>query len=88
VPTIHANPNIQYDSLPIQLKKFIVQPFKQTDLSVMIAINALDECKGKEPVSEFLSALALHVNSIPTVKFFITGRPEDRIRNGFKLPSL
>ena len=25
---------------------------------------------------------------IPAVKFFITGRPEDRIRSGFKLPSL
>ena len=28
------------------------------------------------------------MNNMPTVKFFITGRPEDRIRSGFKLPSL
>ena len=54
----------------------------------MIVVDALDECEDKEPVSEFLSALAIHVNTIPTVKFFITWRPEDHIQSGFKLPSL
>jgi hypothetical protein len=88
VPIVRANPNVQYDSLPMQLEKLIVRPFKKSGLSATIAVDALDECEDKEPVSEFLSALALHVDSIPTVKFFITGRPEDRIRNGFKLPSL
>jgi hypothetical protein len=53
-----------------------------------IVIDALDECKDKEPVSQFLSALARHVNEIRDVKFFITGRPEDHIRSGFEIPSL
>jgi NACHT domain len=88
VPIIRVNPNVQDDSLPIQLEKLLVRPFKQTGLSATIVVDALDECEDKEPVSEFLSALALHVNNMPTVKFFITGRPEDRIRSGFKLPSL
>ena len=88
MPIIHANPNVQDDSLPIQLEKLLVRPFKQTGLSATIVIDALDECKDKEPVSELLSALAAHVNNMPTVRFFITGRPEDRIRSGFKLPSL
>jgi hypothetical protein len=88
VPIIRANPNVQYDSLPVQLEKLLVRPFKQTGLSATIVVDALDECEDKEPVSEFLSALALHVIIFPTVKFFITGRPEDRIRSGFKLPSL
>ena len=88
VPIIRANPNVQDDSLPIQLEKLLVRPFKQTGLSATIVVDALDECEDKEPVSEFLSALAVHVNNMPTVRFFVTGRPEDRIRSGFKLPSL
>ena len=54
----------------------------------MIIIDALDECEDKEPVSQFLLALAVHVDNMPTVRFFIMGRPEDCIRSGFKLPSL
>jgi hypothetical protein len=88
VPVIRANPNVQDDSLPVQIEKLLVRPFKQTGLSATIVVDALDECEDKEPVSEFLSALALHVDNMPTVRFFITGRPEDRIRSGFKLPSL
>jgi hypothetical protein len=88
VPIVRSNPNVQYDALPVQLEKLIVRPFKQTGLTATIVIDALDECEDREPVSEFLSALALHVDDIPTVKFFITGRPEDRLRSGFKLPSL
>ena len=88
VPIIRINPNVQDDSLPVQLEKLIVRPFKQTGLSATIIVDALDECEDKEPVSEFLSALAGHVKNMPGVKFIITGRPEDRIRSGFKLPPL
>jgi NACHT domain len=88
VPIIRANPNVQDDSLPVQLEKLLVRPFKQTGLSATIVVDALDECEDKEPVSEFLSTLAVHVDNMPTVRFFITGRPEDRIRSGFELPSL
>jgi hypothetical protein len=88
VPIIRANPNVQDDSLPVQLEKLLVRPFKKTRLSATIVVDALDECEDKEPVSEFLSALAVHVDNMPTVRFFITGRPEDRIRSGFELPSL
>jgi NACHT domain len=88
VPIIRASPNVQDDSLPVQLEKLLVRPFKETRLSATIVVDALDECEDKEPVSEFLSALAVHVNNVPTVRFFITGRPEDRIRSGFKLPPL
>jgi hypothetical protein len=61
-----------------------VGPLKETGLSCTIVVDALDECEDKEPVSAFLSALAQYVDEIPTVKFFITGRPEDRIRYGFE----
>ena len=85
VPVIRANPNVQDNSLPVQLEKLLVRPLKQTRLSTTIVVDALDECEDKEPVSEFLSALAVHVDKIPMVIFFITGRPEDHIRSGFQL---
>ena len=88
VSVIRSNPSVQYDALDIQLVKLLVRPFKQTGLSATIVVDALDECEDKEPVSEFLSALAAHIDTIPAVKFFITGRPEDHIRSGFRLPSL
>jgi len=79
VSIICTNCNVQYDALHIQLEKFLVQPFRQTGLSATIVVDALDECVDKEPVSKFLSALADHIDTIPRVKFFIMGRPEDHI---------
>jgi hypothetical protein len=51
-------------------------------------IDALDECKDEEPSSAILSVLGRFVEKIPRVKFFITGRPESRIKTGFRLPLL
>ena len=88
MPVLRANPDIQGYSLAFQLEKLLVRPFNKTGLFATIIVDALDECEDKEPVSEFLYALALHMDNIPMVKFFITGRPEDHIRSGFKLPAL
>ena len=54
----------------------------------MIVIDALDECKDEEPASAILSVLGRFVSEVPMVKFFVTGRPEPRIRKGFRLPLL
>jgi hypothetical protein len=51
-------------------------------------VDALDECKDEEPSSAILSVLGRLVEQIPRVKFFITGRPEPRIKTGFRLPLL
>ena len=47
-------------------------------------MNAKDE----EPASAILSVLSRYVDQILRVKFFITGRPEPRIRTGFRLELL
>ena len=57
-------------------------------ISTVIVIDALDECKDEEPASAILSVLGQLVTDIPKVKFFVTGRPEPRIREGFCLPPL
>ena len=70
------------------MEKLLVGPLKATQTTTLIIIDALDECKVKEPASTLLSILSRYVDQIPTVKFFITGRPEPRIRYGFRSDSL
>ena len=85
---LRANHDVERESLSSQLEKVIVRPFKKTQISTLIIIDALDECKDKEPASALLSVLSRHVHEIPEVKFFITGRPEPPIREGFRLTPL
>ena len=70
------------------MEKLIIGPLQATQTSTLIIIDALDECRDEEPASALLSVLSRYVNKIPHVKFFITGRPEARIRSGFRLESL
>jgi hypothetical protein len=85
---LRANPGVGRQSLCSQLEKLIVGPFKATSISTLIIVDALDECKDVEPASAILSMLSCYVDAIPKVKFFITGRPEPRIRSGFRLKLL
>jgi len=88
VPLVQTNPGIVDESLCNQMDKLIVQPLKKAAISTVIVIDALDECKDEEPASAILSVLGRFVSEIPKVKFFVTGRPEPRIREGFRLPLL
>ena len=67
------------------MKKLIVEPLEESAISTVIVIDALDECKDEKPDSAILSVLGQFVSQIPKVKFFLTGRPEPRIREGFRL---
>ena len=88
LPVLRTNPEIGRESLCTQLEKVIIRPFKATHIPTLIVIDALDECKDEEPASAILSVLSRYVDQIPWVKFFITGRPEPRIRTGFRLELL
>jgi len=85
---LRANPDVGRESLCSQMERLIVGPLKTTHISTLIIIDALDECKDEEPASAVLSILSRYVEQIPHVKFFITGRPEPRIRSGFRLAAL
>ena len=87
-PLIQSDPNIAYESLYDQMKKLIVQPLNESKISTVIVIDALDECEDEESASAILSVLGRLVSEIPRVKFFLTGRPESRISEGFRLPLL
>ena len=83
-----TNPDIGRESLCSQLEKVIIGPLKAARIPTLIIIDALDECKDEQPASALLSVLSRYMDQIPDVKFFITGRPEPRIRTGFRLALL
>ena len=88
LPILRANPDVGRETLCSQMEKLIVGPFQTARSQTLIIIDALDECQDEEPASALLSVLSRYVDKIPLIKFFITGRPEPRIRSGFRLQLL
>jgi WD40 repeat protein len=88
VRLLQSDPETAHEPLFNQMRKMIVQPLKKSGISTVIIVDALDECTDEEPASAILSVLGQFVSEIPNVKFFITGRPEPCIREGFRLPLL
>ena len=85
IPLVQSDPEILRESLYGQMNKLIVQPLVKSGVSTLIVIDALDECRDREPSSAILSVLRQFVTKIPKVKIFVTGRPEPHIRDGFRL---
>ena len=88
IRVVKKDPSVARNSLISQLKHLIIDPLSSTTISCVIIIDALDECVDDQPASAILSVLGRHVKQLPFAKFFITGRPEPRIRTGFRLPLL
>jgi hypothetical protein len=88
VTSIKKDPTIAHTSLISQLENLLVDPLSAKDISCVIIIDALDECIDDQPSSAILSVLGRFVKQLPLAKFLITGRPEPRIRSGFRLPLL
>ena len=85
---LQSNPDVVDESLYGQMERLIVEPLRSTNASTVILIDALDECKDEEPESAILLVLGQSVSQIPSVKFFITSRPEIHITSGFRGPLL
>jgi len=86
VRLVRSNSEVVNESLYNQMNRLIVQPLKETGISTVIVIDALDECKDEESASAILSVLGRLTPHIPKVKFFLTGRPDPHILNGLRLP--
>ena len=84
VKLLRANPDVGQERLSLQLEKLIVGPFEATQIQTLIIIDALDECDNGS-VRFFLMSLSQHMDGIPNVKFFVTGRPVRDIMYGFFL---
>jgi len=85
---VQSDPEIIHESLYNQMNKLVVGPLRESTISTVVIIDALDECKDDEPASAILSVLGQFVFEIPKVKFFLTGCPEPHIWGGFHLPLL
>jgi len=88
VKVIKRDPSVAHKSLISQLGDLLVDPLSATGISCVIVIDALDECVDDQPASAILSVLGRLISKLSLMKFFITGRPEPRIRSGFRLPLL
>lgn len=60
-------------SLTLQINRLLLALAKNSSLSTIILIDALDECNA-ESTSTFLSLLVPSLSQIPSTKFFITSR--------------
>ena len=85
---LKANPHTGRESLSAQMGKLIVRPLKATRIRTVIIIDALDECRDEKPITAILSILSSYASQIPSVKFFITGRPETWDNVEFRQESL
>jgi len=88
IPLLQSNPDIAHESLQDQMQKFLVDPLRSADVSAVIVIDALDECRDEHSESAILLVLGLLISKIPKVKFFVTSRPEMHITTGFRGPLL
>jgi WD40 repeat protein len=88
VPLVRSDPECATESLYNQMRRMIVGPLKESGITTVIVIDALDECKDEEPESAILSVIGQFASEIPGVKFFLTGRPEPHILQGFGLPEM
>ena len=87
VPLAQSDSGILRESLYGQMDKLIVQPLIKSGISTVIVIDALDECRDREPSSAILSVLRQFATKLKELKakIFVTGRPEPHIRDGFRL---
>ncbi|KAI0090500.1 hypothetical protein BDY19DRAFT_991945 [Irpex rosettiformis] len=85
---LKKNPDIASLTLQNQLDELIVKPVTDSKMTTILLIDALDECRDNNSTSILLSFLAEIVEHIPSLKFFITGRPETHIQSGFRLGQL
>jgi hypothetical protein len=88
ITSIKKDPTLAHASLLSQFEDLLVKPLSVETISCVIIIDALDECIDDQPASAILSILGRFAKQLPLVRFFITGRPEPRVRSGFRLPLL
>jgi NACHT domain len=74
-----------------QLQELIIDPLSRLSRSmstIVVVIDALDECEGSKAAYSLLLALSYVAAKIPGFRAFITSRPEREILNAFEIQSL
>ncbi|KAF7330621.1 NACHT domain-containing protein [Mycena sanguinolenta] len=74
--------SVIHRALSVQLQKLIIEPCRQTFVGriLVIVIDGLDECEGKEIQREILRSIGTTVRQGPLpLRFFVASRPEPHI---------
>ncbi|KAF7377486.1 NACHT domain-containing protein [Mycena sanguinolenta] len=83
---VEDDPSIISRALSVQLQKLIIEPCRQTFIGriLVIVIDGLDECDGKEIQREILRSIGTAVREKPLpLRFFVASRPEPHISESF-----
>ncbi|KAI0808978.1 hypothetical protein BC629DRAFT_1590080 [Irpex lacteus] len=86
--TLKAYPDIASASMVKQLELLLVVPAQESGIDTIVVLDALDECKDERTTSIILELLSKSIQLMPSLKFFITSRPDSHIRSGFRLQEL
>ncbi|KAL3485650.1 putative wd40 protein [Aspergillus germanicus] len=85
---IKENPGVSMKPYKEQFEELIYQPLCQVQLqisSLVIVIDALDECEGDNDIQIILQQLPrVHESRSVPLRFFLTSRPELPVRLGFQ----
>ncbi|KAJ7844795.1 hypothetical protein B0H13DRAFT_1647773 [Mycena leptocephala] len=86
---VERDPTILERSLALQLQRLVIEPCQQSlGHSLVIVIDGLDECEGKDVQQEILRSIGNAVQQPPRLRFFIASRPEPHIHEMFNDPCL
>ena len=91
VDLLRSDPSIPFQRpLEKQIRKLIAEPLRKSPPAspIFVVIDGLDECGDDEPESSILLALGKLLPEIPSVRFFISTRPERHIMSGIRGPML
>ncbi|KAG8735713.1 hypothetical protein FRC10_010230 [Ceratobasidium sp. 414] len=81
---LEQNPDVHTRRLSEQFARLLLDPLREVQHSLppslVVVIEALDECTNDHGVGEILDVLFAHVSDLP-VKFFLTSRSDPIIRN-------
>ncbi|KAJ6482427.1 hypothetical protein C8R45DRAFT_871202, partial [Mycena sanguinolenta] len=82
---LEYEPSIIDRELSTQLQKLVIEPSRKTiRRTLVIVIDGLDECEGKEIQCEILRSIGNAIREMPlSLRFFIASRPESHIREIF-----
>ncbi|CAE6497638.1 unnamed protein product [Rhizoctonia solani] len=80
---LERDPDVHTKALRAQFKHMILEPLQHTihalPTSVVVIIDALDECEDDGGAEQILDVLLEHASKLP-IKFFASSRPEPYIR--------
>ncbi|KIO23203.1 hypothetical protein M407DRAFT_214944, partial [Tulasnella calospora MUT 4182] len=86
--SIRRNSDIEQKRLEDQFKMLLVNPLtgaRGKPSTVLIVIDALDECHDTKYAEKFIELIHRHVSLLPTaVKFLVTSRPSDNLFRAFQ----